>query len=279
MGSFWKWWQTIPYRTDPDIISIAGFQLKYYGLMYILAFGLTFYLLNYRIKKNEYSLKKELLENYFFYVIVFVLLGGRLGYVVFYNLSYFIKNPLEIFLPFSFKDGVEFTGIAGMSYHGALLAAVAGTYFFAKKNSVDFLHFSDFVVTAAPLGYTFGRLGNFINGELYGRVTEMSFGMYFPMAGDGLLRHPSQLYEAFFEGVFIFGVLWMIRNKEFPRGFLMSLYLIMYGTVRFFIEFLREPDEHIGFFMSWMTIGQILCLLMIVSGVLIIFFQKKKAAV
>lgn len=279
MGSFWKWWQTIPYRTDPDIISIAGFQLKYYGLMYILAFGLTFYLLNYRIKKNEYSLKKELLENYFFYVIVFVLLGGRLGYVVFYNLSYFIKNPLEIFLPFSFKDGVEFTGIAGMSYHGALLAAVAGTYFFARKNSVDFLRFSDFVVTAAPLGYTFGRLGNFINGELYGRVTEMSFGMYFPMAGDGLLRHPSQLYEAFFEGVFIFGVLWMIRNKEFPRGFLMSLYLIMYGTVRFFIEFLREPDEHIGFFMSWMTIGQILCLLMIVSGVLIIFFQKKKAAV
>ena len=279
MSSFWNWWQTIPYRIEPDLISIAGFQLKYYGLMYIIAFGLTFYLLNYRIQKKEFSIKKEQLENYFFYIIIFVLIGGRIGYVLFYNFSYFIDNPLEIFLPFSFRDGFEFTGIAGMSYHGALFAAAAGTYLFAKKNSTDFFRFSDFVVSAAPLGYTFGRLGNFINGELYGRVTDMPFGMYFPMAGDELLRHPSQLYEAFFEGIFIFLVLWAIRNKNFPRGYFLSLYLILYGTVRFFIEFLREPDEHIGFFMSWMTIGQILCLIMISSGIVIMFYQKKKAAV
>lgn len=282
MKAFTDWWQTLPYRIDPTLIQLGTFQIKYYGLMYIVAFSLTFYLLNYRIRKNEFDIKKDVLENYFFSVILFVLIGGRIGYVLFYNFSYFLSNPLEVFLPFKFKDGFEFTGIAGMSYHGAVISAFAGTYYFAKKNKLDFLKFIDFIVTAAPLGYTFGRIGNFLNGELYGRVTDVPWGMYFPMAGDEMLRHPSQLYEALFEGIFIFSVLWILRNRKLVQGFFISAYLILYGVVRFFIEFVREPDEQLGFVLAGMTMGQVLCMIMIFSGVTIMVIsrqlQKKKAA-
>lgn len=282
MGTFADLWQTLPYRIDPTLVQLGTFQIKYYGLMYIVAFSLTFYLLNYRIKKKEFDIKREVLENYFFSVILFVLIGGRLGYVIFYNFSYFVSNPLEVFLPFKFKNGFEFTGIAGMSYHGAVISAFAGTYYFAKKNKLDFFKFIDFVVTAAPLGYTFGRIGNFLNGELYGRVTDVPWGMYFPMAGDEMLRHPSQLYEAIFEGLFIFSVLWILRNKKLMQGFFVSAYLILYGIVRFFIEFVREPDEQLGIVLAGMTMGQVLCVFMILSGTAILVVsnqvQKKKAA-
>lgn len=266
MGSFISWWQTLPYSIDPTIIKVGSFQVKYYGLMYIVAFSLTFYLLNKRLKNKEFDLSREVLENYFFQVIIFILIGGRLGYVLFYNLKYFIHNPLEIFLPFRFENGFEFTGIAGMSYHGAVISAFAGTYLFAKKNKLEFLKFIDFIAIAAPLGYTFGRIGNFINGELYGRVTESAIGMYFPMSGDGMLRHPSQLYEALFEGVFIFAILWSLRNKKFTSGFFVSAYLILYGTVRFIIEYFREPDDHLGFVFLNFSMGQVLCFVMIISG-------------
>jgi len=269
MGSFISWWQTLPYQIDPTIIKVGSFQVKYYGLMYIVAFSLTFYLLNKRLKNKEFDLSREVLENYFFQVIIFILIGGRLGYVLFYNLKYFIHNPLEIFLPFRFENGFEFTGIAGMSYHGAVISAFAGTYLFAKKNKLEFLKFIDFIAIAAPLGYTFGRIGNFINGELYGRVTESAIGMYFPMSGDGMLRHPSQLYEALFEGVFIFAILWSLRNKKFTSGFFVSAYLILYGTVRFIIEYFREPDDQLGFVFMNFSMGQVLCFTMIFAGILI----------
>lgn len=277
MKGFADWWQTLPYNIDPTLVQLGSFQIKYYGLMYIVAFSLTFYLLNYRIKKKEFDIKKEVLENYFFSVILFVLIGGRLGYVLFYNFSYFISNPLEVFLPFRFRDGFEFTGIAGMSYHGAVIAAFFGTYYFAKKNNLKFFKLTDFVVTAAPLGYTFGRIGNFLNGELYGRVTDVPWGMYFPMAGDEMLRHPSQLYEAVFEGILIFSVLWILRNKKFRDGFFVSAYLILYGTVRFFIEFVREPDDHLGFVLAGMTMGQVLCVFMILSGSAILLRNSSRS--
>jgi len=275
MGSFSSWWQTIPYKIDPTIINVGSFQVKYYGLMYIVAFSLTYFLLNKRIKNKEFELKTDVLENYFFQVIIFVLIGGRLGYVLFYNLKYFISNPLEIILPFRFENGFEFTGIAGMSYHGAVIAAFAGTYWFTRKNKLEFLKFTDFVVPAVPLGYTFGRIGNFINGELYGRVTDSAVGMYFPLAGDQMLRHPSQLYEAVFEGLFIFAILWIFRNKKFRSGFFLSAYFILYGTVRFIIEYFREPDEQLGFVLFNFSMGQILCLLMIIFGVIIMASGKK----
>jgi phosphatidylglycerol---prolipoprotein diacylglyceryl transferase len=279
MDTFSSWWQMLPYRIDPALVTIGTFQIKYYGLMYIAAFSLSYYLMGKRIKNNEFALKKEQLENYIFQIIIFILIGGRLGYVLFYNFSYFLSNPLEIFLPFRFKDGFEFTGIAGMSYHGAVISGLAGTYYFAKKNGLKFLAMSDFVVSAAPLGYTFGRIGNFLNGELYGRTTESAVGMYFPLAGDKMLRHPSQLYEAFFEGIFIFAILWSIRNLKYRSGVFVSLYLILYGIVRFFIEFYREPDDHLGLVFLGMSMGQVLCAAMILSGVFLIsFVYIKKAA-
>jgi len=281
VAQFAEWWQTLPYNIDPSILRIGTFQLKYYGLMYIVAFSLTFYLLNKRLKKKEYELKPEILENYFFVVIIFVLIGGRLGYVLFYNFGYYLKNPLEIILPFRFKNGFEFTGIAGMSYHGALIAAFAGTYWFTKRNKLKFLEFTDFVAPAVPIGYTFGRLGNFMNGELYGRTTDSSIGMYFPLAGDEMLRHPSQLYEAAFEGIFIFIILWSLRNKKMPAGFFAGSYLLLYGIVRFIIEYFREPDEQLGFVFLNLSMGQVLCCIMILAGTALIirgFIKKRKAA-
>jgi phosphatidylglycerol---prolipoprotein diacylglyceryl transferase len=281
MGPLAEWWQTLPYNIDPTLVRIGTFQLKYYGLMYIVAFSLTFYLLNKRLKKKEFDLKPEILENYFFIVIIFVLIGGRLGYVLFYNFGYYLKYPLEIFLPFRYKNGFEFTGIAGMSYHGALIAAFAGTYWFTKRNRLKFLEFTDFIAPAVPIGYTFGRLGNFTNGELYGRVTDSPIGMYFPLAGDEMLRHPSQLYEATFEGIFIFIILWSLRNKKMPEGFFTGSYLFLYGLVRFIIEYFREPDEQLGFVLLDFSMGQILCLLMMLAGAAVIisgFVSSKKAA-
>lgn len=277
MDGFFQWWQTIPQRMDPVIFSIGSFQLKYYGVMYIVAFSTTYFLLKYRLKRKEYELNDEVLENFFFTVILFVLIGGRLGYVLFYNFFYFLKNPLEIFLPFTFNDGFKFTGIAGMSYHGALIAAFAGTWHFCRKNGLAFRKFTDFVIPAVPLGYTFGRIGNFINGELYGRVTDSSIGMVFPLAGDGIARHPSQLYEALFEGIFIFAVLWILRNKKLNEGFFAAAYLILYGSVRFLIEYFREPDEHLGFVLLGFSMGQVLCILMILAGAAVLFINKKAA--
>ena len=274
MNSFLTWWQTLPERIDPVIFSIGTFQVKYYGVMYIVAFSLTYILLNYRIKKKEFEIEKEKLENFFFAVIIWVLIGGRLGYVLFYNFIYYIKNPLEIFLPFSFNGGFRFTGIAGMSYHGAVIAAFIGTWLFCKKNKIDLWRFTDFVMPAVPLGYTFGRLGNFINGELYGRETASWIGMSFPLAGGGALRHPSQLYEAFFEGIVIFIILWNLRNKKFLKGFFFSAYLILYGLVRFMIEYFREPDDHLRFVLLNLSMGQVLCMVMILSGVLIIILNS-----
>jgi phosphatidylglycerol:prolipoprotein diacylglycerol transferase len=203
-------------------------------------------------------------------------IGARLGYVLFYNLSYYLEHPLEIILPFSFSNGVTFTGISGMSYHGGLIGIILASWLYIRKAKLDWWSVVDLYLPAIPLGYTFGRLGNFINGELFGRVTTSSIGMYFPMAAKGELRHPSQLYEAFFEGIFLFAVLWSIRKIKIPRGAMLALYLIGYGTVRFFIEYFREPDAHIGFVFLSFSMGQILCSLMIAGGFFLYFYLQRR---
>ncbi len=204
------------------------------------------------------------------------MIGGRLGYVIFYNLKYYIAHPIEIILPFSLTNGFHFTGIAGMSYHGGLIGVLLATIIFCYRNKINLWRFADLLVPAVPLGYTFGRLGNFINGELYGRVTTMPWGMYFPLDSTRQLRHPSQLYEAFFEGLFLFFVLWSMRKKKLFEGFLLSLYLIGYGLVRFLIEFVREPDPQLGVIVGSLTMGQILCLSMILGGIGIFYIRKGK---
>jgi phosphatidylglycerol:prolipoprotein diacylglycerol transferase len=163
-----------------------------------------------------------------------------------------------------------------MSYHGALLGFVIALTIFCKKRRIDFWHFVDLFIPAIPLGYTFGRLGNFINGELFGRITTASWGMYFPLDETHQLRHPSQLYEALFEGILLFLILWSIRKKSPYNGFLCGLYLVGYGLVRFCVEFFREPDPQLGFVLGPFTLGQIFCALMVVSGFFILGNREKK---
>ena len=165
-------------------------------------------------------------------------------------------------------------GISGMSYHGGAIGVLLASIIFCRKHRINFWRFADLFCPAIPLGYTFGRIGNFINGELYGRVTTVPWGMYFPLDPYHRLRHPSQLYEAFFEGIFLFAILWMMRKKKYFDGFLFSLYLIGYGTVRFFIEFFRAADPQVGFVFGMLTMGQVLCLVMVFLGIAVIIIKK-----
>jgi phosphatidylglycerol:prolipoprotein diacylglycerol transferase len=248
--------------------------------MYLVAFAVTYFVARRRTlaEWNRFPYDDEFLKNLLTYGFLGVLVGGRLGYVLFYNLSYYLDHPLEIIIPFrTTATGWEFSGISGMSYHGGLAGAVLFCLWFCRKQNADFWNLCDLFFPAAPLGYTFGRLANFINGELYGRVTQSAIGMRFPDApGDGL-RHPSQLYEAFFEGIFLFAVFWLLRKRPFPKGSFAGLYLIGYGTVRFFIEFFREPDAHLGLPLLGFSMGQGLCVAMILVGIGFVMWRRKAA--
>ena len=275
---FWSWWQHFPQTIDPVILSIGSFKLQYYGLMYIVAFAITFFLVLYRIKREDrFEITSDQIKDLTTYMILGLVIGARLGYVLFYNLSYYLKHPLEIILPFSFSNGVSFVGISGMSYHGGLVGTILAAWLYIRKAKLDWWSAVDLYIPAIPLGYTFGRLGNFINGELFGRVTTASIGMYFPTAKAGELRHPSQLYEAFFEGIFLFAILWSIRKVNLPKGAMLAFYLIGYGAVRFFIEYFRQPDAHLGFVLLSFSMGQILCALMIGSGIALYFYLHRQA--
>ncbi|MCK9274381.1 MAG: prolipoprotein diacylglyceryl transferase [Syntrophales bacterium] len=267
-------WQHLPMHIDPTLVKIGSFQIRYYGLMYLIAFFLTYILVIYRIRKEKISYSKEAVQDFFVWGIVGLIVGARAGYVIFYNWSYFLEHPLEIVLPFQFNNGIIFTGISGMSYHGGIVGVLMASLIFCRIKNLEILPFADLFAPAAPLGYTFGRIGNFLNGELYGRATTVPWGMYFPQDPSGQLRHPSQLYEAFFEGIALFIILWSIRKKVPMDGSLFALYLIGYGTVRFFIEFVRQADPQIGLIGEFLTMGQILCLLMVVSG-LILFAHRR----
>ena len=273
MDDFWSWWQHLPDNISPVILEIGWFKLQYYGLMYIVAFAVTYFLVLYRVKhEDRFGITKDQVKDVTTLLIIGLIIGARLGYVMFYNLSYYLKHPLEIILPFSFSNGVQFTGISGMSYHGGLVGVIIAGWLYVRRAKIDFWKGVDLFMPVIPLGYTFGRLGNFINGELYGRITTASIGMFFPLAPTKELRHPSQLYEAFFEGIFLFTVLWSIRKINLPKGAMLAIYLIGYGLVRFIIEYFREPDAHLGFVLLSFSMGQILCSLMIISGGILYFY-------
>ena len=279
MGEFLYWWQHLPAHMDPVILEIGSFRLQYYGLMYIVAFAITYLLAGYRIRReNRFDIDIEQLQGLMTAMILGLIVGARLGYVLFYNLPYYLHHPLEIILPFTFSGGFHFTGITGMSYHGGLVGVVVASAIFVRKNRLDFFRMADLIVPCIPLGYTFGRLGNFINGELFGRVTTHPIGMYFPFAQGTGRRHPSQLYEAFFEGVVLFVVLWTLKGRVRTRGAMLAVYLMGYGLVRFFIEYARQPDAHLGFIVLSLSMGQLLCMAMILAGVLLLVYLKKLRA-
>ena len=275
MKAFIDWWQHLPAHMDPVLIQIGNFKLQYYGLMYIVAFAITYGLASYRLRREaHFQISIDQLQGLMTAMILGLIIGARLGYVLFYNFSYYLQHPLEIILPFEFSGGIRFTGITGMSYHGGLIGVVVATVVFARTHRLNFFRIADLIVPCIPLGYTFGRLGNFINGELYGRVTTLPIGMFFPMAPGPDRRHPSQLYEAFFEGIVLFIFLWIVKNRITTRGSMLALYLMGYGLVRFFIEYTRQPDAHLGFVLLSLSMGQLLCLAMILIGGLLIVYLK-----
>ncbi len=260
-------YQELPLHISPYIFDAGFFRLHWYGAMYILAFATTILLVLYRLKKESWEFSKETVYDATIWAITGLLVGGRLGYVLFYNFSYYISHPLQILWPFA--DG-KLVGIAGMSYHGGLIGAIVAGLWFAKKRKLSIKKLIDLFIPAIPLGYFFGRIGNFINGELYGRVTTHPLAMNF---GDGLLRHPSQLYEACFEGLILFALLWTIKSKTWAKGRLLGIYMLGYATARFLLEYTREPDAHLGFILGPLTMGQLLSIGMFLIG--IVFTQKK----
>jgi phosphatidylglycerol:prolipoprotein diacylglycerol transferase len=243
--------------------------------MYLVAFAVAYLLFNWQMKERGIAGEKDAVLDMFFWGIIGLLVGARAFAVTIYDSSgYYLHHPLQIILPFSVVDGrIRLTGIAGMSYHGGLVGATVAIIIYLKVKKLDVLEWGDMLVAGIPLGYTFGRLGNFINGELYGRITKVSWGMVFPNAesfpasehwvkdfasavgmpvpGSGLVnlpRHPSELYEAFFEGIVLWLILWFIVRKRKPyKGFVVCWYMMGYGIIRFFIEYVRQPDKGIGF--------------------------------
>jgi phosphatidylglycerol:prolipoprotein diacylglycerol transferase len=285
------WYQHLTQYIDPIAFTIGSFSIRWYAISYIIGFSVVYGLLRWRIKNGEWpggisnfefriSNKNPIvncqlsivLQDFILVAFFSALFGGRIGYVLFYNLPYFWTHPMAIISPY--VDGY-FTGIYGMSYHGALFGIVLGSVIFLHIKKINFWQWADFVVPAVPFGYFFGRIGNFLNGELYGRVTNSSWGMYF--SSDRIsLRHPSQLYEALLEGILLFSILWIIRNKKLPSGLLFLAYLVGYGIARVVSEFFREPDLQIGFFWGYLTLGQVLSLAMIFLGMGIFSVSKNK---
>jgi phosphatidylglycerol:prolipoprotein diacylglycerol transferase len=275
MESLIDLWQHLPYSISPSLFSIGSFELRYYSLMYLVAFAVAYFLFAWRIRRKEIPVTTETIQDYLVWAMVGLIAGARFGYALFYNFSHYLANPLEIIVPFEFSNGLRFVGLSGMSYHGGLIGVVAVTFIFCYRRKINPWQFGDWICAAAPLGYMFGRIGNFLNGELWGRATTMPWGMYFPLDATQSLRHPSQLYEAFFEGLVLFAVLWLIRNRNPFYGFSVGLYLFGYGLVRFFIEFYREPDAHLGFVLGFNTMGQVLCLLMMAAGIALILWRRQ----
>lgn len=254
---------------NPIAVDLGMLQIHWYGLMYLIGFASAWYLGNYRAAQPGSGWNAQQVSDLIFWGAMGVVLGGRFGYVLFYNFPQFLDDPLWLF---AIWEG-------GMSFHGGLLGVITAIAVFAWKYKKGFFEIADFVAPLIPIGLGAGRLGNFIGGELWGRATDQTWGVIFPRAGDQLGRHPSQLYEMVLEGVVMFAVLWLYTRKPRPPMAASGLFLLMYGLFRSFVELFREPDGHIGFVaLDWLTMGQLLSLPMIVIGALFLFMAHKRVA-
>lgn len=259
-------------QIDPVIFSVGPLQVRWYGLMYVLGFIASIILVKHQIKKFGFKELETHFENLNLVLIISLVLGGRLGYVLFYNLPYYLSHPGEIMA----------TWRGGMSFHGALLGLIIGGVVFCRIKKLNFWRTADFYAVTIPIGLGLGRLGNFINGELYGRVTDVPWGMVFP-GGGPLPRHPSQLYESFLEGLVLFLILWTLKEKQkppssWPSGSMIALFLIFYGIFRIMVEFFREPDAQLGFIFLHVTMGQLLSGLMVVAGIILLLVRRRQVA-
>ena len=252
---------------DPVLVSFGPLAVRWYGLMYLAGFGAGWWLGAVRISKNKSPIDRAQLDDLLFHVVLGIILGGRLGYVLFYKPGYYFSHPLEMLALWQ----------GGMSFHGGFLGVLAAAGFFCWRHRIDWLRLMDFVAPLVPPGLAAGRLGNFINGELWGRVTDLPWGMVFRGAGP-LPRHPSQLYQFAGEGLLLFALLWWFSSKPRPRGAVSALFLIGYGVLRFLAEFAREPDDFLGFLALGLTMGQWLCVPMILVGIALLAWSRRQAA-
>lgn len=267
-------WAHIPEHINPVLVSFGQFKVYWYGLMYPVAFLTAYFLAIYRIRSEKLILKEDTLFDFLIWAIISLVIGARIGHVVSSDLSYYLANPWKIISPFDFSGGLHYTGILGMSYHGGVIGIVLAYIIFCYKRKFNHWQFADIGLPGIPAGYTFGRIGNFINGELYGKVTTMPWGMYFPADPTHQLRHPSQLYEAFLEGIVLFIIVWSLRKKRWFNGLTLSVYLMGYGIIRFFIEFIREPAINVKLYFGYINLAQVMSLLMVVAGLIIILIRK-----
>ena len=257
------------HNLDPILFDFGFFTLRWYSLAYIIGILIGWWLgkkiIIRRFQKigNKFNLNE--FDDLITYIIISLIIGGRLGYIIFYNLGYFISNPLGIL---KIWEG-------GMSFHGALIGIIIGTYFFSIQRKLNFLFFLDVIACVSPIGIFLGRIANFINGELVGKITAVSWSIIFPKV-DMMTRHPSQLYEAFLEGLILFFIMnLLIARKNYKTGTCSYLFLICYGIFRIISEFFRAPDAQIGYVFNLFSMGTILSFLMIIIGIIIYFFLKK----
>ncbi len=253
---------------DPVAISLGPLAIRWYGLCYVVGILIAWLLLNQRIKQPHHVWTKEQISDLVFYATIGIIIGGRLGSALFYNFSFYFDNPLEIFKIWK----------GGMAFHGGLLGVLIAVAIYSRSIGKTFFQATDLIAPVVPIGLGAGRIGNFINGELWGRTTDVSWGMVFPHVEPlGLARHPSQLYQFMLEGVALFIILWFFSSRPRPLMSVSGLFLLFYGLFRFAVEFVREPDAHIGYLaFDWLTMGQVLSIPMIILGIVFFVFAYRK---
>ncbi len=254
---------------NPVAFSLGPISVRWYGIAYVLGFALAAFMLVRTSRRWHVRFNSDSLLTIMICVIFGVIIGARLGYVLFYGFDYYAAHPLEVFV---LSNG-------GMSFHGGLLGALASGIVAAKLTGIPYLTLADMGAIAAPIGLFFGRCANFVNGELWGAVTSLPIGVVFGGAAGNVARHPSQLYEAFLEGIVLFCILYLLSRKKppMPRGTHLGVFLIFYGMFRFLIEFVRQPDVQLGYLWAgWLTMGQLLSVPLIVVGICLLVFAFKK---
>ena len=251
------------HNIDPVLLSLGPFQIRYYGLFWLIGFVMGYFLLIHLAKRKELSITKDDIADLLLYIIIGTVLGARLFYILVYNLPFYLSNPFEML---SVWHG-------GLSFHGGLIGAVIAELIYCRRKKIGFYDIADIIVMPLALGLALGRIANFINGELYGRITDLPWAVKFPDA-EGF-RHPSQIYESF-KNLIIFLALWAVKDKKLPKGLIFWLFVAMYSALRFIVEFTREPDEQLGFIISFLTMGQILSIIMFAIGLFFIYKVSRK---
>jgi len=252
------------HNLNPIAFEIFGMPFPWYWLVYFLGYFWVYFSVRYLVKEGISRINFEEFQNFLFYGFLVLLFSGKVFYILFYNLNHYLDHPQDILAIWK----------GGMSFHGALIGCGIWTLYYTRKLARSFWSFADTMCLVTPFVLFFGRIANFINGELAGRVTDVSWAVIFPKLYDTSPRHPSQIYEALLEGLLLFAMMWLLKKKLSREGFLSALFLIGYGVGRFIVEFFRMPDPQIGYLLTYFTIGQVYCLLMIFVGALILKIKR-----